>query len=216
MTDQGAHVIDPRHVIRTEAELRELVGAPRPAQQQKCLDALDDHGVRWIAASPFVVVSSIDADGRMDISPKGDPAGFVQVIDRTTIAIPDRPGNRRVDTFSNVLQNPRVAVIFLVPARGETLRVTGTAQLTTEPELLATMSVSGKEPRLAMVMAIEEVMFHCGKSVIRSHLWSPDQWPSIDHLASYAEILADQTSPDETLPEMETRFATWHQGNELY
>ena len=204
------------HLIRTTEQLHDLLGRPRLAQQTKGIAALDDHCRRWIAASPFIVIASADAAGRMDVSPKGDPPGFVHVVDDVTLAVPDRPGNKRFDTFSNVLANPRVSLIFLVPGRGETLRVEGTATISTDPDLLQTMIVSGKAPALALVVDIAEVMFHCGKSMIRSKLWQPDHWPSIDGLASYAQCIADQATSDETVGEMEERFATWPLGNELY
>lgn len=209
-------MFDPQHVITTADDLRALVPPPRPAQQTKVLDALDVHGRRWIERSPFAIVASADAAGRMDLSPKGDPPGFVRVLDDRTIAIPDRPGNRRLDTLGNVLERPRVGVMLLVPGRGEVLRVGGTGQIVTDPDLLATMVVADRPPVLALVVSIDEVMFHCGKSVIRSQLWSPEEWPSIDGLASYAECLADQTASDETVEQMEARFATWHEGSELY
>lgn len=180
------------------------------------LSALDRHARNWIARSPFLVIASSDDQGRIDISPKGDPAGFVRVLDDATVAVPDRPGNRRMDTFLNVLQTSAVGLMFMVPGRGEVLRVSGSAQIVRDPELLATMTEAGREPALALVVSITEVMFHCGKSVIRSGLWSPDAWPDIAGLASYAECLADQTVSDETVDEMESRFATWFDGNELY
>ncbi len=204
------------HEITSVDELRAVLGEPRPAQLTKCLTRLDDHCRRWIASSPFVVICSADASGRMDVSPKGDPPGFVQALDDTTLVVPDRPGNKRFDTFANILENPRVAIVFLVPGRDETLRVGGTASISTDPDLLATMEVQGRPPRLALVVHVDEAMFHCGKSMIRSGLWEPDRWPEVDHLASYAECLADQARPDETVEEMEIRFATWRDGNEMY
>ncbi|MEM7341734.1 MAG: MSMEG_1061 family FMN-dependent PPOX-type flavoprotein [Actinomycetota bacterium] len=209
-------MFDPAHVITTVEQLRAVTAPPRAAQQTKVVGTLDDHGRRWIGRSPFVVIASVDATGRMDVSPKGDPPGFVRILDASTIAIPDRPGNRRLDTFENVIQNPRVAVMFMVPGRGEVLRVGGNAQIVTEPSLMNEMVVAGRPPAMALVVNIDEVMFHCGKSVIRSKLWSPDEWASVDGLASYAQILADQTEADETVEQMETRFATWHDGKELY
>lgn len=209
-------MFDSSFVIHDAAELRELVPGPRPAQETKVLRSLDHHGRAWIQRSPFVVIASRDSAGRMDLSPKGDPAGFVRVLDDSTLAIPDRPGNRRMDTFLNVLETGSVAVMFMVPGRGEVLRAAGTGQIVRDPDLLASMAEREREPALALVVSIDEVMFHCGKSVIRSSLWSPDDWPNIDGLASYAECLADQTTSDETVDEMETRFATWHEGNELY
>jgi len=204
------------HVIGSADELRAIVGEPRRAQQTKAITALDGHCQRWIAASPFVVIASADASGRMDVSPKGDPPGFVRVVDDRTVAVPDRPGNKRLDTFTNVLANPQVSMIFLVPGRAETLRVAGSAVITTEPELLASLAERGRAPALALVVTVAEVMFHCGKSMIRSQMWQPDAWPAIEGLASYAECLADQAISDETVAEMEARFGTWPLGNELY
>lgn len=204
------------HQIQSVEELRNLFGPVRQAQQTKAITRFDEHCRRWIAASPFIVVGSADASGRMDLSPKGDPAGFVQVVDDTTLAIPDRRGNNRVDTFTNVLANPRVSVLFVVPGRGETLRVEGTATITTDPDVLEPMAVNGQSPVVALVVSLTEVMFHCGKSMIRSKLWEAEHWPSVEGLASYAECLAAQASPDETVGEMEARFGTWSKGAELY
>ena len=209
-------MLDPRYDITTMDELRALVPPPRAAQQTKVLAALDGHCRRWIERSPFVVVSSVAPGGGVDVSPKGDPPGFVRVLDDTTVAVPDRPGNRRLDTFSNVIHRPNVGVMFVVPGRGEVLRAKGRARISTDPALLATMVVADRPPTMALVVDLDEVMFHCGKSVIRSGLWSSEAWPPIDDLASYAQCLADQTRSDETVEEMESRFATWHQGNELY
>ena len=209
-------MFDSSHVITTTEDLRRLVSPPRPAQETKVLSELDRHCRNWIERSPFVVVSSVDSVGRMDLSPKGDPPGFVQILDDKTLAIPDRPGNRRLDTLHNVLEQPQVGLMFVVPGRGEVLRVAGTGRIVTDPDLLATMAVRERLPLLALVVEIDEVMFHCGKSIIRSKLWSPEAWPNIKGLASYAECLDDQTTSDETVTEMETRFRSWHDGNELY
>ena len=209
-------MFESQWLINSAEELRELIPPARPAQQTKVLGALDAHCRRWIERSPFIVIASHDSSGRLDISPKGDPAGFVRILDDRTVAIPDRPGNRRLDTLQNVLEDPRVAVMLMVPGRGEVLRLGGQAQIVRDPTLLSTMVVADRPPLLALVVTLDEVMFHCGKSVIRSHLWSPDEWPDIDGMATYAECLADQTTSDETVEEMEIRFATWHQGNELY
>lgn len=209
-------MFDPQHVITTAENLRRLVPPPRPAQETKVLTALDTHCRRWIQRSPFVVISSVDLAGNMDLSPKGDLPGFVQILNNTTVAIPDRPGNRRLDTLNNLLQQPKVGLMFIVPGRGEVLRVSGTGQIVTDPDLLSTMTVARQSPRLALVVTIDEVMFHCGKSVIRSKLWSPREWPDIEGLASYAECLGDQTTSDETVTQMEARFASWQEGNELY
>jgi len=209
-------MFDTDYVIQSAAELRSYVPSPRPAQETKVLSALDPHARAWIGRSPFLVIASRDSQGGIDLSPKGDPAGFVRVLDDSILAVPDRPGNRRMDTFLNVLQTGSVGLMFMVPARGEVLRVNGSAQIVRDPDLLASMTEAGRVPALALVVSIHEVMFHCGKSVIRSGLWSPEAWPNTDGLATYAQCLADQTTSDETVDEMETRFATWHEGNELY
>ena len=209
-------MFDSQHVLTKPEELRQLIPPPRPAQQTKVLSALDHHCRAWIERSPFVVISSADSAGNMDLSPKGDPAGFVRIVDNQTLAIPDRPGNRRLDTLHNVLERPRVGLMFMVPGRGEVLRIGGIGIIVSDPDLLATMAVNERLPILALVVEINEVMFHCGKSVIRSKLWSPNDWPDIEGLASYAECLGDQTTSDETVPEMEARFGSWHDGNELY
>jgi PPOX class probable FMN-dependent enzyme len=149
--------------------------------------------IRWtilafIARSPFVIVASCDAAGRVDTSPKGDPAGFVHVLDRKTIAIPERPGNRRADTFRNVLQNPRVGLIFIVPGKGETLRVSGTASIARDAWLRERMAVADRVPDLALVVKVEEAFVHCTKCMVRSRMWQPDTW-NPGGLASSAEAV---------------------------
>ncbi|MEN8238169.1 MAG: MSMEG_1061 family FMN-dependent PPOX-type flavoprotein [Actinomycetota bacterium] len=162
------------NTIRTVEEYRALRGDSHQIVYDKSVDAVDDHIRRFLALSTFLVVSSIDAEGRMDVSPKGDPPGFVKVIDDKTLAIPEREGNRRADTFTNILQNPSVALICLVPGMDETMRINGTATLTTDPDLLATMEVRGHVPALAMLVHVEEAFIHCGKAPKRGRLWDPD------------------------------------------
>ncbi|MEM7407410.1 MAG: pyridoxamine 5'-phosphate oxidase family protein [Pseudomonadota bacterium] len=205
-----------KQVLTRPEQVRALIGEPRESQLTKVLSSLDQHCRAWIERSPFIVLCSAGADGRLDASPKGDPGGFVKIVDDRTLAIPDRPGNRRADTFMNLLHNPQVAVIFLMPGRGETLRVTGKASIVLDEELLQEMVVNKRAPQAALVIDIEEIMFHCGKSMIRSKLWQPEHWPSIDGLASYAQFIADQSVTDETVEQMEARFGTWKHGKELY
>ena len=131
---------------------------------------------------------SSDAKGRFDLSPKGDLPGFVQVLDDRTLAIPERPGNRRADTFRNVLQNPRVGLIFIVPGKGETLRVSGTARVVRDTWLRERMAVDGRLPELALVVTVEEALIHCTKCMVRSLMWQPDTW-NADGLASAVEAL---------------------------
>ena len=179
-------------VLSSEEELRELMGEPiSQSVVDKSLSALDRHCRLFIGRSPFVLISSSDAGGRSDISPKGDPPGFVRVLDDHTLAIPERPGNRRLDTLRNILQNPRVGLIFLIPGKRETLRVSGTARIVQDAELAATLSVAGKSPDLCIVIDVEEAFFHCAKCIVRSKLWSPEHWPPIDDLPSLAQTMID-------------------------
>jgi uncharacterized protein len=162
-----------RDVITTEAELRDAVGPPNRWFTAKVMTRLDHASRRFIAKSPFVVVASTGAGG-ISVSPKGDVPGFVRVLDDATLAIPDRLGNRRVDTFRNVLQNPHVGLVFFVPGRRETLRAGGTALLVRDRELRDMMVANGRVPDLAMIVNVERVFFHCGKCIARSKLWDSD------------------------------------------
>jgi PPOX class probable FMN-dependent enzyme len=183
--------------ITTQAGLRALMGeAVHPIVIAKTLTALDRHCRMFIDRSPFVLIASADASGNMDISPKGDPAGFVRVLDEHTLAIPDRPGNQRFDTLRNLIDNPKVALIFLIPGKRETLRVSGTARIVTDQTLRKSMAIKGKSPALAIVVDVAEAFFHCAKCMIRSHMWQPEEWPSLEGLASLAEAMRDATGVD--------------------
>ena len=183
--------------ITTQAQLRELMGEPvHPVVVAKTLSALDIHCRTFIGRSPFVLIASADGAGRMDISPKGDPAGFVRVLDDHTLAIPDRPGNQRFDTLRNLIDNPRVGLIFLIPGKRETLRVSGTARIVTDPALRETMAIKGKSPALALVVEVEEAFFHCAKCMVRSALWEAQKWPSLDGLPTLAQAMRDVPAID--------------------
>jgi PPOX class probable FMN-dependent enzyme len=184
--------MDFARVLSSEQDLRALMGEPiAQLVVDKTLSSLDDHCRLFISRSPFVLISSTDAGGRSDISPKGDPPGFVHVLDDHTLAIPDRPGNRRLDTFRNVLQNPGVGLIFLIPGKRETLRVSGTARIVQDAELAATLGFGGKNPDLCLVVDVAEAFFHCAKCIVRSKLWSPESWPQTDDLPSLAQTMID-------------------------
>lgn len=191
------------HTITDPAELRRRLGEPSEIVLAKCLSRLDEHCRAFIAKSPFLLIASANARGEMDVSPKGDPAGFVRVLDDTTLAIPDRLGNRLGDTFYNVLENPQVGLIFLVPGKGETLRVNGTAQIVVDPELLESMAVRGKAPAFALAVEVREAFLHCAKCMIRSNLWKPGEWPDISGLATLAQAIADQTHRPDSVEELE-------------
>ncbi|MGZ3351391.1 MAG: MSMEG_1061 family FMN-dependent PPOX-type flavoprotein [Xanthobacteraceae bacterium] len=161
-------------VITTAQDLRKIVGPANRWFTSKILTRLDRNCRNYIAASPFVVVGSTDLLGMVDLSPKGDRAGFVRCLDDSTLAIPDRRGNRRIDTFHNVLQNPGVGLIFFVPGRRETLRVAGRAMIVRDVDIRDAMAENGRVPELALVVAVERAFFHCGKCITRSNLWDLD------------------------------------------
>jgi PPOX class probable FMN-dependent enzyme len=173
--------------IRTPEALREIVGETKPGVARKVGAELDEFGVEFIARSPFLVLSTADAAGNLDASPKGDAPGFVVLEDAKTLLIPDRPGNKLVYGHQNILENPKVGVIFLVPGTSETLRVNGTAELTSDPELCAKLSARGRPPVLVIRVRVEECFFHCGKAFIRSGLWKPETWGE-KHEVSFGAI----------------------------
>ncbi len=182
------------HPVTKPDEIKDILGEDFPNQTDKVIDHIDAHCRAWIERSPFIVISSADASGAMDISPKGDPAGFVQVLDAHTLAIPDRIGNHRGDTFINVTENPNVAIMFVVPNRREVVRVTGTAQVVRDPALLDAMIVNQHRPDLALLVRVREAFFHCGKSMIRAHMWTPEKWGPVDGLPTYGQALKDHAS----------------------
>ncbi len=179
-------------VVTHEDQIREIVGYPKQRTVDKTIASVDAHCRAFIAQSPFMLIATCDAQGKMDVSPKGDPPGFVQVLDDRTLAIPDRPGNRRVDTFRNILQNPNVGLLFLIPGVQETLRVSGRALIVRDQGLRDSMAVKGKAPDFALVVSVEEVFFHCAKCIIRSRLWDDERGVEVDKLSSLAEALVDQ------------------------
>jgi PPOX class probable FMN-dependent enzyme len=158
-------------------ELTALVGEPNQRARDKVRTALHDLDRQWLAASPFCLLATADADGRCDVSPKGDPAGgLVHVLDDTTLAIAERPGNRRVDGYRNVLANPHVGLLFVIPGRGDTLRVNGRARLVADAPFFDALVVKDHRPVLALVVEVEEVFHHCSKAFLRSRLWDPTSW----------------------------------------
>jgi uncharacterized protein len=179
-------------VVEDLAELREIYGPPGERSVKKQLSRFDKHCRAFIARSPFVVIASSDPSGRCDASPKGDAPGFVQVLDDETLLIPDRLGNNRVDTIGNLLERPGVGLIFFVPGLNETLRINGRARVTTDPALLKPLAVNGKVPRSGILVAAEEIYFHCGKALIRSDLWNPEKQLRKSEFPSLGRILADQ------------------------
>jgi PPOX class probable FMN-dependent enzyme len=176
-----------RDVVASEADLRAIVGQPQRRAIDKEMSFIDEVSRRFIAHAPFVFVASSGEQGVLDISPRGDPAGFVHVLDELTLAIPDRLGNRRLDTFRNVLLSPDVALIFVIPGITYTLRVSGKAIIVRDAELRARMAVNRKEPDHVLVVGVTKVFSHCPKCMIRSGLWEPPRWPDTTTLPSFAE-----------------------------
>jgi PPOX class probable FMN-dependent enzyme len=191
--------------ITSEAELRELLGSPTPRAAAKERPSLHELDKQWLAQSPFCLIATAGADGSCDVSPKGDPPGFTLVLDDTTIAIPDRPGNRRTDSFRNVLANPHVGLLFLVPGRGDTLRINGRARLVREAPFFDRMIVKGHRPKVALVVEIEEIFFHCSKAFLRSALWKPETW-NPEALPSRARISKSLERPDDALEDLERYY----------
>ena len=205
----------PTDPVTTIEEITSVLPGIHKAQTAKVIDHIDALCAAWIAHSPYMVVSTVDADGRLDTSPKGDPAGFVKVLDPQTLAIPDRPGNHRFDSFRNILQTGRVGLMFLVPNRNEVVRVTGRAQIVRDLPLREDMAINGRVPDFAIVVAVEEACYHCGKAAIRSRLWSPHLAGDASALPTYAEALYAHTEEIMPLDQIESRLAH-NDANRLY
>jgi PPOX class probable FMN-dependent enzyme len=182
--------------IREEGELREAIGQPTEAVLSKIADHLTPLTRRLIEASPFLCIATSSPDGRCDVSPRGDPAGFVRILDDSTLLLPDRPGNRIADTLRNVLANPHVALLFLIPGVGDSFRVNGRASVIDDQELLAASAVAGRVPRLGILIEIEEAYTQCSKALIRSDLWNPARHIERDQLPSSGEILKSVRDDD--------------------
>lgn len=188
--------------ILSVSELRDVIGPTFQPSVDKVIDHIDEIAKSYIKASTFIIVSSGNEAGQVEISPKGDPAGFVKVLDSKHIAIPDRPGNRRLDTLQNLLKNPQLAVLFLVPGMGETLRIYGEARIVRDPALLETMAINGRAPLLATVLYVDRVMIHCPKCVARSGLWSQATQPD-PNLPRIGEVMSVHARLSGTAEEQE-------------
>src|SRR5262245_1888112 len=193
-----------KHVVRSEDELRALMGTPGERAVKKESPTLDEPSRQFIAHAPFLLLGTSNAEGQCDVSPKGDGPGFVRVLDERHLVIPDRPGNKRLDGMRNLLQNPHVGLIFLIPGREETLRVNGRASVVRDEEILAMLAVRGKQPLVAIGVEVEECFFHCPKAFRRSALWEPEAWPDRSALPSMACVLYEKLKPaGKTLAEYE-------------
>lgn len=180
--------------IGSEQELRALHAPPSDLVKRKCVDRLDRHCRDFIALSPFLVLGTANAAGKADVSPRGDPPGFVKVLDERTLLIPDRPGNNLLDSLSNIVANPEVGLLFVIPGFDDTLRVNGRAEVVRDPALLAPLAVEGKAPKVAIRVAVREVYLHCAKSFRRARLWDPAARVPRDTLPSLGKMVMDMTA----------------------
>ncbi len=178
--------------VETREELRARYGSPSEKAARKVLDRLDRHARAFLDHCPFVAVGTQDRSGNADVTPRGDRPGFIAVLDDRTLAIPDRPGNQRLDTFENLLENPAVGLLCLIPGMQETLRINGTARLTFDADLCTQLGVNGRPAQAVMLVEIAAVYMHCAKAFLRSSLWKPETWPPRDVMPSFGEILRDQ------------------------
>jgi PPOX class probable FMN-dependent enzyme len=200
--------------ITSGEELASVVGTPSAIAIRKERKTLDEHMQLFIAHSPFVVISTHAADGRCDSSPRGDAPGFVQVVDDRTLLIPDRPGNRRVDSFRNIVETGRIGLLFLVPGCGETLRVNGRAAIIRDEAWLTPLSAQGKRPLLAVAVDVEECYLQCAKALLRSKLWEPHDRSTLENLPSAAKMLCDQVQlPNYDVAKMQTLLDGAYQNN---
>ncbi|TVY99649.1 pyridoxamine 5'-phosphate oxidase family protein [Trebonia kvetii] len=204
--------------ITTPEELREALGGyPSGRAVTKERPALHPLQIEWLHASPFCVLATSDADGNCDASPKGDPAGhLIHVLDPNTVVIAERPGNKRADGYLNILSNPHVGLLALIPGRNDTLRINGRARLVRDAPWFDELAVRGKRPILAVVIEIETVFSHCPKAFMRSGLWEPESWPSIEDMPSVAALCKAVQNPAETLEELEAYYAKPNYSGMLY
>jgi uncharacterized protein len=193
----------------------EALGGPDPIARDKVETVLGEVHREFVRATPLVFVATASSDGRCDVSPKGDPPGFVRVLDDHTLAIPERAGNRRMDGFHNIVDNPYVGLIFVIPGRADTLRVNGSARLVTEAPFFDDMVVRSHRPSLALLVGVEEVFFHCPRAFVRAHAWKPKSWRPGD-VRSYAQIAKALWRRDEPLEEIEARLAPSVIDTQLY
>ncbi|MFQ6386595.1 MSMEG_1061 family FMN-dependent PPOX-type flavoprotein [Priestia aryabhattai] len=193
--------------VKTKEELRGIIGAPNKLAHQKIISYLDRHCREFIKHSPFVIIATADHKGICDSSPRGDHAGFVQVVDEKRLLIPERSGNQKVDSLENILSNPQIGLLFLIPGIEETLRVNGKACIVKDKTMLETMTVHNKTPLLAISVEVQECFLHCSKAFKRSKLWNPESWERVETLPSAAKIVAEhagfsnlesRTNPEES------------------
>jgi len=193
-------------VITTEKELREIMGYPSEIVTRKTIDHIDEHCKSFIEKSPFITIATSDLNGNFDVSPKGDPAGFVKILSDKLLAIPDRPGNRKADTLRNIIQNPSIGLIFLIPGIKETLRVNGEAKIVRDEKVLEQLSCQGKTPSFAIIVQVKEAFMHCAKCMIRSNLWGTIDDTQERPVPSLGKVLVDHGKLEISYEELDDRI----------
>jgi PPOX class probable FMN-dependent enzyme len=206
---------EPTDVVASEEALRQIVPNQFASQTGKIIDHVDDFIRIWIERTPFVALATVSASGRVDVAPKGDPAGFVRVLDEKTLAIPDRPGNHRYDSFLNIIETGRIGLMFMVPNRREVVRVNGSAQVVRDLPLRESMAVNGRVPDFAIVVRVEEAFYHCGKAVIRAGLWEPEKALPVDDLPTYGAALKAHANLPQPVEEIQ-RVMMSNEARRLY
>ena len=201
--------------VHTETELREIIGDAHPITVDKEMGSLDKHARHFISLSPFLCLGTTNGEGQADVSPRGDPAGFVKVLDDRTLLIPERPGNRRADSMLNVMAEPVVGLIFFVPGIEETLRISGRATVLDEADQLTDLAVNGKVPKLGIQVEVERVFFHCAKALKRSRLWDPDARVARDAFPTPGQVIRDQRRPEDSVERLDA-LVIEDQVNNLY
>jgi uncharacterized protein len=196
-----------KELIHSEEEIRTLIGFPSQLVERKMITYIDHNCEEYISKSPFLVVSSSDSSGKCDVSPRGDMPGFVKVLNEKYLIIPERPGNKRIDSMRNILENPNVGLLFIIPGLGETLRVNGKACLVRDDELLEQMSVNGRKPLLGIGIEVEECFIHCAKAFKRSGLWETSFWADKESLPSASKIIYEHAKlPGSSVESIEERL----------
>jgi PPOX class probable FMN-dependent enzyme len=193
-------------IIDSHEALREVIGEAAELTRKKVIDRIDEHARNLIEHSPFVLLATSAPDGSCDVSPRGDPAGSVLVLDEKTLVLADRPGNKLIDSFRNIVDNPHAGLLFLVPGMNETLRVNGRATLVSEAPYFDSLVVKGKRPKLAVVVEVQELYMHCAKAFLRSSLWDPSTWPERSSLPSMGTIMRDQMALPVSAEELDARL----------
>jgi uncharacterized protein len=205
-----------KELIHSEEKLRTLIGFPSELVERKMITYIDHNCEEYISKSPFLVVSSSDSSGKCDVSPRGDMPGFVKVLNEKYLIIPERPGNKRIDSLRNILENPNVGLLFIIPGLGETLRVNGKACLVRDDELLEQMSVKGRKPLLGIGIEVEECFIHCAKAFKRSGLWKTSSWADKESLPSASKIIYEHAKlPGSSVESIEERLNESYK-NRLY